>query len=329
MSYTIEGKLKVAVSSRALFQLEKEEKIFQTKGKEAYESYQRKHENDILKPGAAFPIVKALLELGEDDVEVIVVSKNTADISLRVFNSIKEHNLNICRGLFTGGESIINYLKSLYIDLYLTANDKSAVEAIDNGIPAATMITSDEEYLTNDSELRIAFDGDAVLFSEEAEVVFKQHGLDVFGEIEAEKANIPMEAGPMAKFLKALSKIQKKQKKDNDTAGTKIVTALVTARSAPAHERTIKTLRAWGIKMDQAFFLGGLDKNYILKEFKPQIFFDDQHLHTDKAARIVPAGTVPYKSDSALKSEPGKASQLKGQDEFEKFEETLNANCII
>ena len=142
MAYTIDGKLKVAVSRRALFQLEKEDDIFTTKGKEAYEKYQIKHEKDILQPGAAFPVVKALLALGEDDVEVIVVSRNTADLSLRVFNSIQAHNLNICRGFFTGGESIINYLKSLDIDLFLTANDDSAKAAIDNGIPAATMITS-------------------------------------------------------------------------------------------------------------------------------------------------------------------------------------------
>lgn len=177
MAYTIDGKLKVAVSSRALFQLEKEDEIFTTKGKEAYEKYQIKHEKDILQPGAAFPVVKALLELGEDDVEVIVVSRNTADMSLRVFNSIQAHNLNICRGFFTGGESIINYLKSLDIDLFLTANDDSAKAAIDNGIPAATMITSAAKYMTETTELRVAFDGDAVLFGDESEAIFKAEAL--------------------------------------------------------------------------------------------------------------------------------------------------------
>ena len=300
MAYTIDGKLKVAVSSRALFQLEKEDEIFLKKGKEAYEKYQVKHEKDVLQPGAAFPVVKALLELGEDDVEVIVVSKNTADTSLRVFNSIQAHGLNICRGFFTGGESIINYLKSLDIDLYLTANDDSAKAAIDNGIPAATMITSAAKYMTEATELRVAFDGDAVLFGDESEAVFKSEGLEAFGKNESEKANIPMKEGPMAKFLRALSKIQTKQEKEGKESETKIVTALVTARSAPAHARTIKTLRAWGIKVNQAFFLGGLDKTYVLREFKPQIFFDDQHVHTDRASLVVPAGTVPYKSDSVL-----------------------------
>lgn len=178
MAYTIDGKLKVAVSSRALFQLEKEDEIFLKKGKEAYEKYQVKHEKAVLQPGAAFPVVKALLELGEDDVEVIVVSRNTADTSLRVFNSIQAHGLNICRGFFTGGESIINYLKSLDIDLYLTANDDSAKAAIDNGIPAATMITSAAKYMTEATELRVAFDGDAVLFGDESEAVFKSEGLE-------------------------------------------------------------------------------------------------------------------------------------------------------
>lgn len=296
MAYTINGKLKVAVSSRALFQLEKEEEIFQTKGKESYEEYQVTHENDILLPGAAFPVVKALLELGEDNVEVIVVSKNTANTSLRVFNSIQANNLNICRGFFTGGESIISYLKSLDIDLYLTANDNSAREAIDNGIPAATMITSVAKYGC-ESGLRIAFDGDAVIFSDDSEAIFKKSGLEAFSKNEDDNKNIPMKEGPMAKFLRALSEIQKRQGKNDNT---KIVTALVTARSAPAHARMINTLRSWGIKIDQAFFLGGLDKTYILKEFKPQIFFDDQHVHTDKASLVVPAGTVPYKSDSEL-----------------------------
>lgn len=301
MAYTIDGKLKVAVSSRALFQLEKEDEIFREKGKEAYEKYQLEHERDVLSPGAAFPIVKALLELGEDDVEVIIVSRNTADTSLRVFNSIEAHNLNICRGFFTGGESIISYLKSLDIDLFLTANDDSAKAAIDNGIPAATMITSGTKYMTETTELRVAFDGDAVLFCDESEALFKSEGLEAFGKNEAEKANIPLEEGPMAKFLRALAKIQKKQEeKGENSSTTRIVTALVTARSAPAHARTIKTLRSWGIKVNQAFFLGGLDKTYVLKEFKPQIFFDDQHIHTDRASLVVPAGTVPYKTGSAL-----------------------------
>ena len=291
MAYTIDGKLKVAVSSRALFQLEKEDDIFTTKGKEAYEKYQIKHEKDILQPGAAFPVVKALLELGEDDVEVIVVSRNTADMSLRVFNSIQAHNLNICRGFFTGGESIINYLKSLDIDLFLTANDDSAKAAIDNGIPAATMITSAAKYMTESTELRVAFDGDAVLFGDESEAIFKAEGLEAFGKNESEKANIPMKEGPMAKFLRALAKIQTKQEKEGKNNETKIVTALVTARSAPAHARTIKTLRAWGIKVNQAFFLGGLDKTYVLKEFKPQIFFDDQHVHTDRASVFMSLST--------------------------------------
>lgn len=298
MAYEINGKLRIAVSSRALFQLEKEEEIFQTKGKKEYEDYQVKHENDVLMPGAAFPLIKAILELGEENVEVIVVSRNTANTSLRVFNSIEANGLNICRGFFTGGESIVGYLKSLDIDLYLTANDKSAKEAIDNGIPAATMITSAVKYGTDGNNLRIAFDGDAVLFSDESEVLFKTGGLEAFSKTEGEKADIPMNEGPMAKFLRALSKIQQRCEKDNIT--TKITTALVTARSAPAHARTIKTLRSWGISVDQAFFLGGLNKNYILKEFKPQIFFDDQHLHTDRASLVIPAGTVPYKSGSKM-----------------------------
>lgn len=300
MAYNIKNKLKVAVSSRALFQLEKEEAMFHKKGKAAYEKYQIKHEDDVLEPGAAFPIVKALLELGEENVEVIVVSKNRAEISVRVFNSIEAHHLNICRGFFTGGESIVGYLKSLDVDLYLTASDTSAIEAIDAGIPAATMITTENEYLTDSSTLRIAFDGDAVLFGDDSELIYKTEGMKAFEQNERKLTDTPMSEGPMARFLRALSKIQAKQEESGETGKTKIVTALVTARSAPAHARTIKTLRSWGIKVDQAFFLGGIDKTFILKEFKPQLFLDDQHLHTDKAAKVIPAGTVPYKSESKL-----------------------------
>lgn len=175
------------------------------------------------------------------------------------------------------------------------------------------MITSAAKYMTETTELRVAFDGDAVLFGDESEAVFKSEGLEAFGKSESEKANIPMKEGPMAKFLRALSKIQTKQEKEGKENETKIVTALVTARSAPAHARTIKTLRAWGIKVNQAFFLGGLDKTYVLKEFKPQIFFDDQHVHTDRASLVVPAGTVPYKSDSVL-AQP-KEEEKKGEKE--------------
>lgn len=283
MDYTIKDKLKVAVSSRALFQLEKEDEIFQTQGKEAYERYQTEHENEILLPGAAFPIVKALLNLGED-VEVFVVSKNTANISLRVFRSIQEYGLPITRGFFTEGESIIGYLTSLDIDLYLTANSMSAYEAVRSGIPAATMVSSVSDSSQEPSGLRIAFDGDAVLFSEDAESVFAAGGVDAFNRSEQEQEDVPMPEGPMAKFLKALSRIQNQGQ---------VTTALVTSRCAPAHARAIKTLRSWGIKVNQAFFLGGMDKTYVLREFKPQIFFDDQHIHTQRASHVAPAGTVP------------------------------------
>lgn len=283
MDYMIKDKLKVAVSSRALFQLEKENEIFQTMGKTAYEAYQIRHENDILMPGAAFPIVRALLNLGQD-VEVIIISKNTADISLRIFNSIQAHGLSITRGFFTEGESIIGYLKSLDVDLYLTANNMAAYEAIQNGISAATMVIPAAYGISESSGLRIAFDGDAVLFSGDAEAVFTAGGVNAFNCAEREQENIPMLEGPMAKFLKALSRIQNQGQ---------VTTALVTSRCAPAHARAIKTLRAWGIKVNQAFFLGGMDKTYILREFRPQIFFDDQHVHTQRASCVVPSGTVP------------------------------------
>ena len=215
---------------------------------------------------------------------------------------LKNYKLGITRGVFTSGAPLSPYLKAMDIDLFLTANSQDAQEAIDEGIPAATLVMSHMEQYKEvecDNEIRIAFDGDAVLFSEESEVIYKTKGLDAFATNEEERAEEPMQEGPFAKFLKAIAFLQKEQKtiaKD----GVKIRTALVTARNAPAHERVIKTLRHWDVRIDEAFFLGGLSKTPLLKAFRAQIFFDDQKKYSEAASTEIPAATVPYESAGVL-----------------------------
>ena len=300
MSYDLEKRLVVGVSSRALFDLSSENEIFERDGVEAYCRYQVEHENDILKPGPGFPLVKALLNLNglpgkEGCVEVIIMSRNSPDTSLRVFNAIAHYGLNITRAVLASGASLAPYLEAFRTDLFLSAYEDDVQSAIDSGI-AAGIICSDGIH-TYDcekkiSQIRVAFDGDAVLFSDESEQIFREKGLEAFEENERELANTPLQAGPFAKFLKTLSDLQK----STSMGEAPIRTALVTTRSAPAHERVIRTLRAWNVRIDEAFFLGGIQKKDVLKAFGAHIFFDDQLIHTDSASEYVPAARVPYKN---------------------------------
>ena len=297
MAVTLDNKLVVGISSRALFDLEEENRIFETEGLDAYAAYQRAHENDILKPGTAFPLIKALHKLNADGrylTEIIVMSKNSADTSLRVFNSIAHYGLNISRAALVSGAAIAPYLTAFRTDLFLSANEQDVQEAINANV-AAGLICSHEGLPIDPNQeipqIRIAFDGDAVLFSDEAERIYQAHGLEAFEAHERENAKKPLPEGPFAKLLKSISAIQK----DYPTETAPIRTALVTARSAPAHERVIRTLRAWDVRIDEAFFLGGVRKSDILKAFDANIFFDDQAAHTDPASKVVPAARVPYK----------------------------------
>lgn len=257
----------------------------------------------MLKKGAAFSLIKALLSINKieavkDRVEVILVTRNNATTGIRAFNSIEEYGLDITRGVFSGGGELLPYLKALDVDLFLTANAEDAQAAIDAGIPAATLLA--ENIPTYDDQenghIRIAFDGDAVLFSDESELIFKKKGLEKFKENEARRADEPMQEGPFIKFLKVIADLQKALGEDQ----TFIRTALVTARNAPSHKRVIKTLREWGIRIDEMFFLGGISKKPVLQAFGAQIFFDDQKTYTVPASSVVPSGTVPYVSSSEL-----------------------------
>ena len=297
MALTLDDKLVIGVSSRALFDLEEENRIFEEQGLEAYSRYQTEHENDILKPGTAFPLVKALQKLNADGrylTEIIIMSKNSSDTSLRIFNSIEHYGLDISRAALVGGASIAPYLGAFKTDLFLSANESDVQEAINANIASGIICDHSNLPINPDDEIpqiRIAFDGDAVIFSDESEKIFQSEGLEAFALHEQENANNPLPEGPFAKLLKTLSLIQQQFPKDK----MPIRTALVTARNAPAHERVIRTLRAWNVRIDEVFFLGGVKKSEVLKAFNANIFFDDQAVHTDPASKLVPSARVPYK----------------------------------
>lgn len=297
MPYDLTNPLVIGISSRALFNLEQENTIFEEQGLAAYEEYQVKHENDILQKGSAFQLVKAFLglnKLQEHLVEVIVMSRNSPNTSLRIFNSIADYHLDITRAALTGGAPIAPYLHAFKTDLFLSANRQDVQEAINNNIASAVILTNSPQANGNQKvkQIRIAFDGDAVLFGSDSERVYQHQGLDAFAEHERSKADIPMKEGPFTNFLKTIAHIQA-QFPDKETAP--IRTALVTARNAPAHERAIKTLRKWDVRIDEAFFLGGVSKTEVLSAFGAHIFFDDQYRHAQPASEVVPSAVVPYR----------------------------------
>lgn len=291
MSIDISHKLIVAISSRALFDLDDSNQVFENSGVEQYARYQIEHENEILKPGVAFSLVKKFLNLNQygDLVEVILLSRNSADTGLRIFNSIEHYNLGITRAAFTGGQSPYQYVSAFGSHLFLSVNNHDVEDALKSGCAAATILPSHNED-RHINELRFAFDGDAVIFSDEAERIFQEQGLNAFTTSEKLAAQQPLSGGPFKGFLSALQNLQQHLPKDN----CPIRTALVTARQAPAHERPIRTLRSWQIRIDEALFLGGLDKSDFLHAFGADIFFDDQHGHCDKARARVATAHVPH-----------------------------------
>lgn len=286
--------LVVAISSRALFDLDESHKVFETKGLEAYAEYQVERENDFLQPGVAFPLVRKLLALNDDEinhqgVEVILMSRNSADSGLRIFNSIEHHNLNIQRAVFTNGESPFPYMKAHDTQLFLSSHEQDVRETLQAGFAAALILPGTHNW-PDSGQLRIAFDGDAVLFSDEAERIYQAEGLEAFVQQEKQRAETPLPGGPFKPLLQALQRIQSAYPIENNP----IRTALVTARSAPAHKRVILTLRKWGIRIDEALFLGGKPKGPFLAAFGADIFFDDQQVHCDSAREHVATGHVPH-----------------------------------
>lgn len=301
MAYTLNDKLVVGVSTRALFDLTKESEIFEKEGIEAFCRYQVEHEEEILSPGPGFMLIKALLNLNnlpgnKERVEVIIMSKNSADTSLRIFHSIEHYGLNITRAVLSSGASLAPYLSAFHTDLFLSHNEEDVRGALADGIAAGIIIDGGMQAYDAQgdiAQIRIAFDGDAVLFSADSEKIFREQGLEAFTENERLNAKNPLAAGPFARFLMILSSIQR----EFPATEAPIRTALVTARSAPAHERVVRTLRAWDVRIDEAFFLGGVAKSEVLKSFGAHIFFDDQEAHALPASLVVPAARVPYGDD--------------------------------
>ena len=299
MAYNLNNKLVIAISSRALFDLEEENQIFEKDGLDAYYKYQLENEDKSLKKGTGYRLVENILKINsffssdERQVEVIILSKNNAATSLRITNAINDLKLDIIRSAWTSGTNISNYLKAFKVDLFLSADDNDVLNAIENGVAAAKILHSNENiHNISNEQVRIAFDGDAVLFSEESELIYKNNGLDAFIEHEKENKNNPLEMGPFAKLLLTIAKIQAKFPTDKSP----IRTALVTARSAPTHERVIKTFNLWGVRVDEAFFLGGTDKYEILQAFGADIFFDDQDVHLNLSSNVVPSAKVLNKN---------------------------------
>ena len=294
MAYDLKNKLVIAISSRALFDLEEENRLFEKKGLERYYRYQIKNENKILGRGAAFGFVKNLLHINkhfdEKIIEVIVLSRNNAATGLRIRNAIEHYGLDIDRAGWTAGAPISNYLQAFDVDLFLSAHEEDVQEAIDAGIAAARIIPKKYKK-SRRKEVRIAFDGDAVLFSDESERIYKKHGLEAFLKHERQNAKKPLPKGPFAKLLKVISRIQRKFPMEK----APIKTALITARNFSTFERVIRTFDAWSVRVDEAFFLGGVEKRRVVGSFKADIFFDDQDVHLEKTSRKIPSAKVPSK----------------------------------
>lgn len=293
MPYSVEGKLVVAISSRALFDFEEENRVFERDGEPAYIALQYGRLDVPARQGVAFPLVKKLLAFNTPEaqrVEVVVLSKNDPVSGLRVFRSARLAGLQLERGVFTRGRTPYRYLEPLKANLFLSANEGDVMSALDAKCPAARVYPESAQAASRHAgELRIAFDGDAVLFSDEAERVYQQDGLDAFTKHETAHALQPLPPGPFKPLLEALHRLQ--SEKDSPV---RIRTALVTARSAPAHERAIRTLMEWNVAVDELMFLGGLNKGEFLKAFEPDFYFDDQRGHVDSARAFVAAGHVPF-----------------------------------
>jgi 5'-nucleotidase len=313
MPFPIEEKLVIAIASSALFDLRESDAVFRERGIEEYRRFQKEHENSVLRPGVAFPFINRLLSLNkanpDQPVEVVLLSRNDPDTGLRVFKSIQNYGLGISRGAFVSGRSPYRYIGAFNASLFLSAEQSDVEEAIMHNCPAGRVLNSDFTDDPEDQELRVAFDFDCVLVDDEAERIFQAEGLSGFHAAEQQNALLPHAPGPMKNLLLEIAKLQQReiQKEREDPAYKPMIrTAIVTSRNAPAHERLVTTLREWGIRVDETFFLGGMDKNRVLEVFRPHIFFDDQMTYAGKAAGTVPSVHVPFGivNVPAAKNEP-------------------------
>lgn len=307
MPLDLSNTLVVGIASTALFDLAEADRIFREEGMTAYRRHMVEKEDQVLAPGTAFPLAKALLRLnrhapeeGPPIAEVVVMSRNSPETGVAVMKSVRAHNLPISRFAFTGGEPLAPYVAAFELDLFLSRNEADVQSVVDDESCAAAQLYPPPAGVKPppSDQLRIAFDADAVLFSDESELLYKQQGLKAFHDSEDSSSDVPMREGPFASFLKKLAQLQKRLPDPVEYSDVRL--SIVTARNAPAETRVITTLRAWDVYVDAAFFLGGLSKQRILAALRPHIFFDDQETHALPASVVVPAGKVPYASSSAL-----------------------------
>jgi 5'-nucleotidase len=293
MPYDLNDKLVIAISSRALFDLEEENALFEQEGLEAYYRHQLAHVNEPLAEGSAFRFVRNLLTINKhfDNrlIEVIILSRNNAATGLRIGRTIEHYALPIERSGWTAGTPVARYLNAFKVDLFLSAHEADVREAIAQGVAAATILPHTPVTQAESDMVKIAFDGDAVIFGDESERIYQEQGLEAFIEHERAHAKEPLSKGPFFKFLKTLSDIQSRFPLEQSP----IRTALVTARNFSTHERVLGTLDAWGVRVDEAFFQGGVEKYEVVKAFGADIFFDDQDVHLRPTAKETPSARVP------------------------------------
>ncbi|MGW1467013.1 5'-nucleotidase [Streptomyces sp. NPDC002308] len=313
MGYELSNRLVVGIASSALFDLTESDAIFREHGEEGYRDYQEKHRDDELRPGVAFPFIRRLLSLNSlstaDDplVEVIVLSRNDPDTGLRVMRSIESHGLPISRAIFRQGRSPYNFMPALNMSLFLSANGQDVRGAVSSGLAAGHVLGTPHEDDSDDDDLRISFDFDGVLAGDESEQVFQTGGIEEFRAHETRNAAIPHDAGPLKEFLAGVNRIQQREEEErrrNPDYRIRLHVSIVTARNAPAHERAVTSLKGWGLRVNDAFFLGGIDKGEIMKILRPHIFFDDQETHLVSTSRTTPSVHVPF----------GKINEVAGTD---------------
>ena len=319
VSYSIDSKLVIAVASSALFDLHEADKIYREQKLEAYRLYQREHEDEVLAVGVAFPLIRRILSLNDKSsdycpVEVVLLSRNDPDTGLRLFKSIEKHKLDITRAAFVGGRDPFRYLGAFNTCVFLSANPSDVADAIAENVPAGLVLPTNFIDDESDDELRIAFDFDGVLADDSAEIVFQEQRLNKYLESEVQNAGIPLPFGPLHRFFVEIARLQERERaRCEPQAGrtARIRTAIVTARSAPAHERLVTTLRSWGMQVDEAFFLGGMEKASVLNAFKPHIFFDDQLTHITGAADHVPCAHVLFGIANRIRSDGSDAGSIR------------------
>lgn len=302
MAYPIEKKLVVGISSNALFDLRREDEIYEKEGLDAYRKYQVENKADILETGVAYPFIKRFLRINEiyakeQPIEVVLLSRNSPETGVRIFNSIREYDLKITRAAFMSGGSAINYIPAFNISLFLATNEKDVKEAIEANLPAGRILQTDI-HDDDTFELRVAFDFDGVIANDEAEKIYKERGIQEYHRYEEEHSSEELGAGPLADFFTKLAFFQKLETKNRqiDKNYKRILkTAIITARNAPAHDRAINTLNKWGVEVDEMFLLGGIDKSRILEVLRPHLYFDDQMVHLDaNAIKNIPLVHIPF-----------------------------------